>query len=57
MDIPIGVGVHCTDGPGGHSSAVVLNPVTKEVTRIEADVIYLKMDKAAVEHLPSARAR
>ena len=32
MDIPIDVEVHCTDGPGGHSSAIVLNPVTKEVT-------------------------
>ena len=32
MDIPIDVEVFCTDGPGGHSSAIVLNPVTKEVT-------------------------
>ena len=32
MDIPIDVEVLCTDGPGGHSSAIVLNPVTKEVT-------------------------
>ena len=32
MDIPIDVEVLCTDGPGGHSSAVVLNPATKEVT-------------------------
>ena len=32
MDIPIDVEVICTDGPGGHSSAIVLNPVTREVT-------------------------
>jgi len=32
MDIPIDVEVLCTDGPGGHSSAIVLNPVTKKVT-------------------------
>jgi sporulation protein YlmC with PRC-barrel domain len=32
MDIPIDVEVFCTDGPGGHSSAIVLNPVTHEVT-------------------------
>ena len=32
MDIPIDVEVLCTDGPGGHSSAIVLDPVTKEVT-------------------------
>ncbi len=32
MDIPIDVEVICTDGPAGHSSAIVLNPVTKEVT-------------------------
>jgi len=34
MDIPIDVEVLCTDGPGGHSSAIVLNPVTKEVTHL-----------------------
>ena len=28
-----------------------------QIDRIEADVIYLKLDKAAVEHLPSVRAR
>jgi sporulation protein YlmC with PRC-barrel domain len=34
MDIPIDVEVHCADGPVGHSSAIVLNPVTKEVTHL-----------------------
>ena len=28
-----------------------------QIDRIEADVVYLKLDKAAVEHLPSVRAR
>ena len=32
MDIPIDVEVFCTDGQGGHSSAIVLNPETKQVT-------------------------
>jgi sporulation protein YlmC with PRC-barrel domain len=34
MDIPIDVEVLCTDGVGGHSSAIVLNPETKEVTHL-----------------------
>jgi sporulation protein YlmC with PRC-barrel domain len=34
MDIPIDVEVVCTDGPGGHSSAIVLNPLTKEITHL-----------------------
>ena len=28
-----------------------------QIERIEEDVVYLKLDKAAVEHLPSVRAR
>ena len=32
MDIPIDVEVLCTDGVGGRSSAIILNPETKEVT-------------------------
>jgi sporulation protein YlmC with PRC-barrel domain len=34
MDIPIDVEVLCTDGPAGHSSAVVLNPATKALTHL-----------------------
>lgn len=32
MEIPLNVDVHCCDGVCGRSSAVVLNPVTDEVT-------------------------
>ena len=32
MEIPIDVEVLCSDGPGGQSIAVVLNPETKQVT-------------------------
>jgi sporulation protein YlmC with PRC-barrel domain len=32
MDIPIDVEVRCTDGVCGHSTAIVLNPVTQQVT-------------------------
>ena len=28
-----------------------------QIDRIEEDVVHLKLDKAAVEHLPSVRAR
>jgi sporulation protein YlmC with PRC-barrel domain len=34
MDIPIGADVQCTDGPGGRSTYVVLNPVTGRVTHV-----------------------
>jgi hypothetical protein len=34
MDIPIDAAVQCTDGVGGRSSYVVLNPVTREVTHL-----------------------
>lgn len=34
MELPIDVEVWCTDGVGGHSSAIVLNPETKEVTHL-----------------------
>jgi uncharacterized protein YrrD len=34
MELPIDVEVYCTDGIGGKSSAIVLNPETKEVTHL-----------------------
>src|SRR5262245_43192580 len=34
MDIPINVQVDCTDGHGGVSTAIILNPVTEEVTHV-----------------------
>jgi sporulation protein YlmC with PRC-barrel domain len=34
MDIPINAEVHCTDGLGGHSTYVVLNPINREVTHL-----------------------
>jgi len=34
MDIPIDADVQCTDGVGGRSTYVVLNPVTRRVTHV-----------------------
>jgi sporulation protein YlmC with PRC-barrel domain len=34
MDIPINAEVHCTDGLCGHSTYVVLNPITREMTHL-----------------------
>ncbi len=34
MDIPINVTVECIDGPGGHSTAIILNPITDQVTHL-----------------------
>jgi sporulation protein YlmC with PRC-barrel domain len=34
MDLPLNVDVHCTDGPAGKTTTVVLNPVTNEVTHV-----------------------
>jgi hypothetical protein len=34
MDIPINAEVHCTDGICGHSTYVVLNPITREMTHL-----------------------
>jgi len=34
MDIPVDADVQCTDGPGGRSTCVVLNPVTSRVTHV-----------------------
>jgi hypothetical protein len=34
MDIPVGAEVKCTDGPGGRSTYVVLNPVTRKLTHV-----------------------
>jgi sporulation protein YlmC with PRC-barrel domain len=34
MDIPVDAAVQCTDGPGGRSTYVVLNPVTRRVTHV-----------------------
>lgn len=34
MNIPLDAEVHCTDGTGGHSAALVLNPVTKVATHL-----------------------
>jgi len=34
MDIPVDADVQCTDGAGGRSTYVVLNPVTRRVTHV-----------------------
>jgi sporulation protein YlmC with PRC-barrel domain len=34
MDIPVAADVQCTDGHGGRSTYVVLNPVTRRVTHV-----------------------
>jgi len=32
MDIPIDAAVQCSDGPGGHTTHIVLNPVSRKIT-------------------------
>jgi hypothetical protein len=34
MDIPINMMVECIDGPGGRSTAIILNPITDQVTHL-----------------------
>ncbi|HEY3228407.1 MAG TPA: hypothetical protein VGJ87_04250, partial [Roseiflexaceae bacterium] len=34
MDIPINVMVECTDGPGGRSTTIILNPSTDQITHL-----------------------
>ena len=34
MDIPLNVDVLCTDGPGGRSSTIILNPISMEITHV-----------------------
>lgn len=34
MDIPMNVDVQCTDGLGGHSCAIILDPIKEKVTHI-----------------------
>ena len=34
MDFPINVTVECIDGPGGRSTAIILNPITDQVTHL-----------------------
>ncbi|MBC8161218.1 MAG: PRC-barrel domain-containing protein [Roseiflexaceae bacterium] len=34
MDLPINATIECTDGPGGHSTAIILNPVSNEITHL-----------------------
>jgi sporulation protein YlmC with PRC-barrel domain len=34
MEIPINAAVQCTDGPGGRSTYVVVNPITEQVTHL-----------------------
>ncbi len=34
MDLPINAAIYCTDGPGGHSVAVLLNPVSDQITHV-----------------------
>jgi hypothetical protein len=34
MDIPIHAAVQCSDGPGGHVTYIVLNPVARKVTDV-----------------------
>ena len=34
MDIPMGISVHCVDGPCGRTTCVIVNPVRLKVTRV-----------------------
>ncbi len=34
MQIPIDVEVQCTDGPAGHTAAIIVDPATKQVTHV-----------------------
>src|SRR5262245_33787979 len=34
MQIPIDVEVQCTDGPAGHTAAIIVDPVNKQVTHV-----------------------
>ncbi|NTV64613.1 MAG: hypothetical protein HGA65_13930 [Oscillochloris sp.] len=34
MDLPINATVACADGPGGHSTAIILNPVSNAITHL-----------------------
>jgi hypothetical protein len=34
IEIPIGAAVQCTNGPGGRSRHVVINPITEQVTHL-----------------------
>ena len=34
MDLPINATIACTDGPAGHSTAIILNPVSNEITHL-----------------------
>ena len=34
MDLPINATIACTNGPGGHSTAIILNPVSDQVTHL-----------------------
>jgi len=34
MDIPLNAEVRCTDGAGGRSTCLIINPVTKEITHL-----------------------
>lgn len=34
MEIPLNVEIHCRDGLAGHSTTIILNPVTREVTHL-----------------------
>jgi uncharacterized protein YrrD len=34
MELPINASITCTDGPGGHSTAIILNPVSNLITHL-----------------------
>lgn len=34
MNIPLDADVHCTDGPGGHTTAIIVDPQTQRVTNV-----------------------
>ena len=34
MDLPVKAEVHCSDGPAGHATQVIVNPTTEQVTHI-----------------------
>ncbi len=48
MEIPLNVPVHCSDGVCGQSSAIILNPVTEEVTHFVVEASGLLGDEFLV---------
>ena len=52
-DIPINAQVNCSDGPCGHSTYLIANPVQRRITSVGQDTVWLKIDRKAVGALPA----